>query len=145
MALVEKSMLVEYPAASMFSLVHDVERYPEFLPWCGGAEILSRDEQVVHAALLINYKGIKQRFSTRNRVEMPNLIEITLLEGPFRHLDGRWRFTPLGTQACKVEFALHYEFVNRLLETLIGPVFTYIANSFIDAFVKRAEALYGKR
>jgi ribosome-associated toxin RatA of RatAB toxin-antitoxin module len=145
MALVEKSMLVEYPAASMFSLVHDVERYPEFLPWCGGAEILSRDEQTVHAALLINYKGIKQRFSTRNRVEMPNLIEITLIEGPFRHLDGRWRFTPLGTQACKVEFALHYEFVNRLLEKLIGPVFTYIANSFIDAFVKRAEALYGKR
>jgi ribosome-associated toxin RatA of RatAB toxin-antitoxin module len=145
MALVEKSMLVEYPAESMFSLVHDVERYPEFLPWCGGAEILSRDEQTVHAALLINYKGIKQRFSTRNRVEMPNLIEITLLEGPFRHLDGRWRFTPLGTQACKVEFALHYEFVNRLLEKLIGPVFTYIANSFIDAFVKRAEALYGKR
>jgi ribosome-associated toxin RatA of RatAB toxin-antitoxin module len=145
MALVEKSMLVEYPAASMFSLVLDVERYPEFLPWCGGAEILSRDEQTVHAALLINYKGIKQRFSTRNRVEMPNLIEITLIEGPFRHLDGRWRFTPLGTQACKVEFALHYEFVNRLLEKLIGPVFTYIANSFIDAFVKRAEALYGKR
>jgi ribosome-associated toxin RatA of RatAB toxin-antitoxin module len=145
MALVEKSMLVEYPAESMFSLVHDVERYPEFLPWCGGAEILSRDEQTVHAALLINYKGIKQRFSTRNRVEMPNLIEITLIEGPFRHLDGRWRFTPLGTQACKVEFALHYEFVNRLLEKLIGPVFTYIANSFIDAFVKRAEALYGKR
>jgi len=114
-------MLVEYPAAKMFSLVDDVERYPEFLPWCGAAEIISRDDQTVHAALHINYKGIKQRFSTRNRVETPNLIE------------------------CKVEFALHYEFVNRLLEKLVGPVFNYIANSFIDAFVKRAESLYGKR
>ena len=145
MALVEKSMLVEYPAETMYSLVDDVVRYPEFLPWCGGAEILSRDEQNVHAALHINYKGIKQRFSTRNRVEAPKLIEITLIEGPFRRLDGQWRFTPLGAEACKVEFALHYEFSSRLLEKLVGPVFSYIANSFVDAFVKRAESLYGKR
>jgi len=138
-------MLVEYPAAKMFSLVDDVERYPEFLPWCGAAEIISRDDQTVHAALHINYKGIKQRFSTRNRVETPNLIEITLIEGPFKHLDGRWCFTPLGAEACKVEFALHYEFVNRLLEKLVGPVFNYIANSFVDAFVRRAESLYGTR
>lgn len=144
MALVEKSMLVEYPAETMFSLVDDVASYPEFLPWCGGAEILSRDGQTVHAALLISYKGLKQRFSTRNRVEAPSLIEITLVEGPFRHLDGRWSFTPLGTGACKVEFALHYEFSNRLLEKLVGPVFSYIANSFVDAFVKRAGSLYGE-
>ena len=145
MALVEKSMLVEYPAETMYSLVDDVARYPEFLPWCGGAEILSRDDQTVHAALQINYKGIKQRFSTRNRAQAPKLIEITLIEGPFRHLDGRWRFTPLGSEACKVEFALHYEFSSRLLDKLVGPVFNYIANSFVDAFNKRAESLYGKR
>jgi ribosome-associated toxin RatA of RatAB toxin-antitoxin module len=129
----------------MYSLVDDVVRYPEFLPWCGAAEILSRDEQNVHAALQINYKGIKQRFSTRNHVEAPKLIEITLVEGPFRHLDGRWRFTPLGSDACKVEFALRYEFSSRMLEKLVGPVFNYIANSFVDAFVKRADSLYGKR
>lgn len=145
MAVVEKSMLVEYPAETMYSLVDDVARYPEFLPWCGGAEILSRDDQTVHAALQINYKGIKQRFSTRNRAQAPKLIEITLIEGPFRHLDGRWRFTPLGSEACKVEFALHYEFSSRLLDKLVGPVFNYIANSFVDAFNKRAESLYGKR
>ncbi len=145
MALVEKSMLVEYPAETMYSLVDDVARYPEFLPWCGGAEILSRDDQTVHAALQINYKGIKQRFSTRTRAQAPKLIEITLIEGPFRHLDGRWRFTPLGSEACKVEFALHYEFSSRLLDKLVGPVFNYIANSFVDAFNKRAESLYGKR
>jgi ribosome-associated toxin RatA of RatAB toxin-antitoxin module len=145
MALVEKSMLVEYPAETMFSLVDDVTRYPEFLPWCGGAEILDRDEHTVHAALLISYKGIKQRFSTRNRAEAPQRIEITLVEGPFRHLDGRWSFTALGPQACKVEFALHYEFASKLLEKLVGPVFNYIANSFVDAFIKRAESLFGKR
>ncbi len=144
MALVEKTMLVEYPAETMFALVDDVARYPEFLPWCGGAEILSRDGPTVQAALLINYKGIKQRFSTRNRVSAPTLIEITLVEGPFRHLDGRWSFTSLGPTACKVEFGLHYEFANRLLEKLVGPVFNYVANSFIDAFVKRAESLHGK-
>lgn len=145
MALVEKSMLVEYPAATMFSLVDDVVRYPEFLPWCGAADILSREEHTLHAALTISYKGIKQRFSTRNRMEAPGLIEIELVEGPFRHLDGQWLFTPLGAQACKIEFALHYEFSNRLLEKLVGPVFNYIANSFVDAFIKRAESLYGKR
>lgn len=137
-------MLVEYSAENMFSLVDDVERYPEFLPWCGGAEILSRDEHTVHAALLISYKGIKQKFSTLNRLDAPHLIEIALVEGPFRHLDGRWKFTRLGPQACKVEFALHYEFSSRLLEKLVGPVFSYIANSFVDAFVRRAEARFGK-
>lgn len=145
MALTEKSVLVEYSAARMYALVDDVGRYPEFLPWCGEAEILSREDNVVHAAITIDFRGIRQRFSTENRLQEPELIEMKLIDGPFRQLDGSWRFKALGEGACKIEFRLHYEFSSRLLEKLVGPVFHYIANSFVDAFVKRAQQLYGRQ
>lgn len=145
MALVEKSVLVEYSAVQMFSLVADVARYPEFLPWCGAAEVLGQDGEIVHASIQIDYRGIRQRFSTRNTLRHGELIEMKLADGPFRELDGSWRFKPLGDQACKIEFRLHYEFSSRLLEKLVGPVFHYIANSFVEAFVKRAAQLHGAR
>lgn len=145
MALTEKSVLVEYPAAQMFKLVADVPSYPEFLPWCGDASILRREGNVVHAAIQIDFRGIRQRFSTENRLTPDELIEMKLVDGPFRILDGSWRFKPLGEQACKIEFRLHYEFSSKLLEKLVGPVFNYVANTFVDAFAKRAEQLYGSR
>lgn len=145
MALVEKSVLVEYSASQMHALVEDVASYPEFLPWCGGTEVLSREGEVTHAAIRIDYRGIRQRFSTQNRSWPPQAIEMKLVDGPFRHLDGSWRFKPLGEQACKIEFRVHYEFSSKILEKLVGPVFRYIANTFLEAFVKRAQQLYGKR
>ena len=144
MALVEKSVLIEYSAAQMYALVDDVAAYPQFLPWCGGAEVLGRDGNVTRAAITIDFRGIRQRFSTENRADAPNLIDMKLVEGPFRELDGSWRFKSLGEHACKIEFRLHYEFSSKLLEKFVGPVFHYIANSFVDAFVKRAGQLYGK-
>ncbi len=145
MALTEKSVLVEYSAAQMYALVADVARYPEFLPWCGGAQVLSQDGAVVHAQISIDFRGIRQRFSTENRQNEPELIEMKLVDGPFRELDGSWRFKALGEQACRIDFRLHYEFSSKLLEKLVGPVFHYIANSFVDAFVKRAARIYGAR
>ncbi|HEV8645324.1 MAG TPA: type II toxin-antitoxin system RatA family toxin [Burkholderiales bacterium] len=145
MALVEKSVLVEYSAPQMHALVEDVVSYPEFLPWCSGTEVLSREGDVTHAAIRIDYRGIRQRFSTENRSQPPQLIEMKLVDGPFRQLDGRWYFKPLGEQACKIELRLHYEFSSRLLEKLVGPVFHYIASTFVEAFVKRAQQLYGER
>lgn len=142
--MVEKSVLVEYPAERMYGLVEDVESYPEFLPWCGGTRIISRDGDTLRAEVQIDFRGIRQRFSTENRAQPPQLIEMKLVEGPFRHLDGRWHFKALGDEACKIEFQLHYEFSSRLLGKLVGPVFNYIANTFVDAFVHRAEILYGK-
>ena len=142
MALVEKSVLIEYSAAQMYALVDDVAAYPQFLPWCGGAEVLSSEGNIKRAAITIDFRGIKQRFSTENRADPPNLIEMNLVDGPFRQLDGSWRFKALGENACKIEFRLHYEFSGRLLEMLVGPVFHYIANSFVDAFVKRAKQVY---
>ncbi len=145
MALVEKSVLIEYSAAQMYALVEDVAAYPEFLPWCGGTEILRKEGGITRAAITIDFRGIKQRFSTENRASPPQLIEMSLVDGPFRQLDGSWRFKPLGDDACKIEFRLRYEFSSKLLEKLVGPVFHFIASTFVDAFVKRAQQLYGKR
>jgi ribosome-associated toxin RatA of RatAB toxin-antitoxin module len=145
MALVEKSVLVEYSASQMYRLVEDIERYPEFLPWCGGARVLKREDSLVHAEIDIDFRGIRQHFTTENRSDPPRLIEMKLVHGPFRHLDGSWRFKTLGEEACKIEFRLHYEFSSRLLEKLVGPVFHFIANTFVEAFVKRAQSLYGAR
>lgn len=143
MALVEKSVLVSYSAQQMYALVDAVESYPRFLPWCGGVQVEHRDGQITRAAIQIDYHGIRQSFKTENRTQPPERIEIRLVSGPFRDLDGLWQFTALAPHACRIDFRLHYEFSSRLLERLVGPVFHYIANSFVDAFLKRAEKLYG--
>lgn len=126
----------------MFRLVDAPENYPEFLPWCGGAEVLLRDERCTRATLHIDYHGLKQNFTTENAKTFPTLMDIKLVDGPFRHLEGVWRFIPLAEDACKIEFKLHYEFSSHLLEKLIAPVFSHIANTFVDAFVERAEKIY---
>ena len=142
MAQVEKTVLVAHSAQRMFDLVDMVERYPEFLPWCGGIDLIQRDEAVTVATLHIDYHRIKQNFTTENHKTYPSMMEIKLKNGPFRHLEGVWRFIPLSDDACKIEFRLNYEFSNAFLEKLISPVFSHIANTFVDAFVERAEQVY---
>lgn len=142
MAQVEKTVLVAHSAARMYALVDAVERYPEFLPWCGGVDLLERSETVTRATLHIDYHGIRQQFTTENEKTHPTLMTINLVDGPFRHLTGVWRFVPLAEDACKVEFQLNYEFANAFLARLIAPVFSHIANTFVDAFVERAERVY---
>ena len=142
MELVEKTVLVAYSAEQMFSLVDHIEDYPKFLPWCGGASVTELDGTIVHATLHIDYHHLKQSFTTENIRKPPHQIDMTLQDGPFKHLDGCWRFIPLSPSACKIEFRLHYEFSNKLLGKMVGPVFYYIANSFVDAFIQRAEKVY---
>ena len=127
----------------MFALVDAVEKYPEFLPWCDNTELIFRDARVLRATVCINYRGIRQRFSTENAKDEPRLMHIRLIQGPFKTLEGSWRFTELGAGGCRIDFSLRYEFASRLLDKLVGPVFGHIANSLVDAFVKRAQALYG--
>ena len=141
--LVQKSVLVSHSAQQMFSLVDAVEAYPEFLPWCDASKVIYRDATRTRATLHINYHGAKQSFTTENTQDPPRSMSIRLIEGPFRILNGEWRFTELAQQACKIEFCLRYEFSSRILEMLVGPVFTYIANTLVDAFVKRADKVYG--
>ncbi len=139
---VVKSVLVPHSARQMFDLVDDVEAYPQFLPWCSGAQVLAGKGNRKTARIDIDYHGVRAHFTTDN-VNVPGAsIVVTLKEGPFRQLHGEWHFRALSPQACKVEFALNYEFATAVLEGLVGPVFNHIANTFIDAFVRRAEAAY---
>jgi len=144
MAEIEKTVSVEYSTNQMFALVDAVEDYPKFLPWCGGASVDIQDDQVIHATVKINYYHVKHSFTTENTRQPPNLIQMRLLDGPFKHLDGHWRFISLSDNVCKIEFHLHYTFSNRLLEKIFGPIFYMIANSFVESFIERADATYGK-
>ncbi len=143
MAVVEKSVLIERSAAQMFELVDRVEAYPEFLPWCGGMQVFERSEARTSARLDINYHGLRAHFATTNAKVYPHSMAISLDDGPFKHMDGGWRFTPLGESACKVEFRLHYEFSSKLLEKALGPVFNHIASTLVESFVKRAKQIHG--
>lgn len=143
MAQVEKSVLVEHSSHAMYSLVDSVEDYPLFLPWCGGTEVKWRDDMTTVATIHIDYMGVKQSFTTENSKSPHTEMNLSLQEGPFTHLQGHWRFLALGEGACKIEFRLSYAFSSRVLETVLTPVFNHIANTFVDAFVSRADKLYG--
>jgi ribosome-associated toxin RatA of RatAB toxin-antitoxin module len=142
MARVEKSVLVAHSPERMFELVDRVEDYPIFLPWCGGTELKSRDEHHTVATIHIAYMGIRQSFTTENTKTYPREMRIKLQKGPFSELEGDWSFLPLGEEACKIEFRLQYEFSSRVLETILAPVFSHITNTFVDAFVRRADEVY---
>lgn len=142
MAKVQKTVLINHSASRMFALVDDVKKYPEFLPWCGGVDLIKQDETSTIATLHIAYRGLRQKFTTENHKTFPSEMEIQLKDGPFKHLEGVWRFIVLNEQACKIEFMLNYEFSNGFLEKIIAPVFSYIANTFVDGFVARADVVY---
>jgi ribosome-associated toxin RatA of RatAB toxin-antitoxin module len=146
MKTVQKSVLIWYSAAEMFALVTDVASYPQFLPWCDEAEVLSQDDTGMTAKIGLSLAGLKQSFTTRNTHEKDRSVSLKLISGPFSMLDGRWVFTPVGSnseRACKIELSLSYDFNNRALAALVGPVFDKIAGSLVDAFVKRAGQVYG--
>ena len=142
MNVVQKTVLVMHSARQMYALVDAVEDYPKFLPWCGGVDLLERTDASTSATLHINYHGLKQNFTTQNIKQFPHSMEIILKNGPFKHLDGSWRFIPLQQDACKIEFSLNYEFANSFLEKIIAPVFSHIAATFVDGFVARADKIY---
>lgn len=139
---IDKSALVMHSAERMFHLVNDVARYPEFLPWCAGAEVHERDEAQVTASLEIAKGGLRHRLTTRNRLYMPETIEMNLVDGPFQNLSGRWHFKSLDDNACKVILTLEFEFSGSLSRMTFGPVFSQAANTLVDAFCRRADQLY---
>ncbi|MDR2366357.1 MAG: type II toxin-antitoxin system RatA family toxin [Zoogloeaceae bacterium] len=143
MALVEKTILIAHSAQQMFELVDRCEDYPQFLPWCSRTQCRFRDEKITVGTLHIDFHGIKSHFTTENSKEFPAAMHIRLVDGPFRKLEGFWHFRALREDACKVEFRLCYEFSGKLLEKVIGPVFSRIANTFVEAFVRRADQIYG--
>ena len=143
MPSVHKSVLITNSAEQMFDLVKDVESYPQFLPWCGGSEVHERSLHRMFATVRIDYRGLRNAFTTENELHAPHRITMKLVDGPFSRLDGTWVFRTLRHDACKVEFALDYAFKSGLLGQALVPVFDHIARSFVDAFVVRAEQVYG--
>ena len=146
MKTVHKSVLIWYSPQEMFALVTDVSRYPEFLPWCDRSAVLAEDADGMTAEVGIAFSGIHQSFTTRNTHHAPDSVDVKLLKGPFSQLDGQWRFSAVGDgtqRACKIDLTLNYGFSSATLSALVGPVFDKIAATLVDAFVKRAEQVYG--
>lgn len=147
---VRRSVLLWYSASEMYRLVSDVEHYPGFLPWCESAEVLERHHDGMTARLGLAYHGLRHAFTTRNTHVEPESMTMQLVDGPFSLLDGTWLFQPIGRpeqqqQACRIEFDLRYAFSSFALEAVLSPVFDRVANTFVDAFVHRAEEVYGAR
>jgi ribosome-associated toxin RatA of RatAB toxin-antitoxin module len=146
MKTVHKSVLIWYSAEEMFALVTDVAKYSEFLPWCDRSNVIAPEPDGMKAEIGINFSGIHQTFTTRNTHVAGREVRMKLVDGPFSNLDGCWKFQPLGEggqRACKVTLELQYAFKSQALATLVGPVFDRIAGNLVDAFVKRAEQVYG--
>ena len=142
---VDRSALLPYTSAEMFELVSDISAYPEFLPWCNGAQILSQQGEELNARIGFSVSGVNKSFTTRNRLRPGKEIAMQLVEGPFSELQGRWRFDALGDAGCKISLLLEYEFSSKMVSLVVGPVFNKIANTLVDAFQKRAVEVYGKR
>jgi ribosome-associated toxin RatA of RatAB toxin-antitoxin module len=123
----------------MFDLVEDVERYPQFLPWCSGAKVLERTPETTRARIDIDYRGLATHFSTINRKEEPRAMDMELDDGPFDSFHGRWSFTPLGEAGCRVDFVLDYAFSSTAMSVVLAPVFSHIVETLVDGFVARAE------
>ncbi len=146
MKTVHKSVLIWYSPQEMYALVIDVAQYPQFLPWCDRGTVLEHDEHGMLAEIGISFSGVKQTFQTRNLHVEGSRVELKLVKGPFSNLDGAWDFVPIGDgsqRACRIEFTLNYGFDNATLGKLVGPVFDKIASSLVEAFVKRAQQVYG--
>ncbi len=138
-----ETILVPYSAAQMFALVTDVEKYPEFLPWCAAARVLCGDEAEKLAELVISFQHLRERYTSRIITNYPNEIKVSLVEGPFDKLDNHWRFIDQ-PNGCAVEFFLDFKFRSFLLEKMIGGIFKKAVEKMTSAFLTRAEELYGK-
>lgn len=143
MTAIQKSALVRFPAVAMYDLVNDIERYPEFLPWCRASRVLSRSDEAVEAELDIARGGFNKCFATRNLLRAGEEMRMTLLRGPFDFLEGVWTFTPLREDASKIALDLRFELSGALANLAFGAVFNQICGTMVSAFSERAKQLYG--
>jgi ribosome-associated toxin RatA of RatAB toxin-antitoxin module len=144
MTTITRSSLVLYTPDQMFDLVNDVEAYSSFLPWCRESKVITREGDTITASLDIAKGGIHHVFTTKNTIIAGESIDIQLVDGPFKHLDGFWQFIPIGdNDGTRVQLDMDFEFTNSILSMALGPVFTQISGSLVDAFCKRAQDIYG--
>jgi len=143
MAQISRSALVMYSCQQMFDLVNNIPDYPKFIPNCADARCQVVSEQELEGSLLINKAGISKWFTTRNRLTSNQEIDMHLINGPFKHLVGQWRFTPLDEFACKVELKLDFEFSSKVVEMAFGKIFNQVTSNMVTAFTQRAKQVYG--
>lgn len=142
---VKHNVIVPHTAEQMYDLVNDVEKYPEFIPWCSESRVTEPSDTEMKATLCFSAHGFNKAFTTHNHLEKNRRIQVKLLEGPFRFLEGAWHFQDMGSNTSKISVDLSFEFSNRMISMMIGPVFQTAADSLIEAFKNRADEIYGKR
>lgn len=142
MSVVKRSRIVPYSCEQMYTLVDDVERYSEFLPYFEKTIVHHRDDDEVQATLVVTAVGMQKSFTTRNRLQKNKMIEIRLVDGPFSHLEGFWRFDDV-PEGCNISLDLEFKFSTRMLSMLLEPFFEQVTNTMVDAFCTRAETLHG--
>lgn len=142
MSRVQRSALLPYSAEQMYSLVNDVAAYPQFLPWCSESEVLQHSESEMLARIHMRKGRVNHSFTTRNQLLENHKVIVGLVDGPFRKLEGHWLFENLADRGSRISLELEFEFSNRLVGMLVGPVFHHIANTLVDSFVKRAKQVY---
>ncbi|PJD96197.1 MAG: ubiquinone-binding protein [Legionella sp.] len=145
MTVVKKSRSVVYSCEQMYRLVNEAEHYAQFLPYCVESTVHHRNEDEVQATLVIGAAGMTKSFTTRNLLQVNKMIEIRLIDGPFSHLEGFWRFDALENEGCTISFDLEFEFASKWFSMVLGPVFEQVTDKMVDAFCTRAESLYGPR
>ena len=144
MSIIKHSHIVDYTQAQMYDLVNSIEDYPEFLPWCKESSILSQDEDEIQARLTIAGGGFHKSFTTCNRLQKDKMIEIRLVNGPFKHLEGFWRFDTVDNGQSKISLDMEFEFAGKFLDFAFGPIFHQVSSTLVDAFSQRAIEIYGK-
>lgn len=142
MAHVFHEVIEPYSTEQMFALVNDIARYPEFVPDCIATGIISKQDNILTAFIEVEKLGFKKSFTTINKINEPNSIDMALLDGPFKHLEGRWQFTQLDNQNSKISFSLDFEFNNKLMGAVFSPIFKEVMTNMVKAFSQRARQIY---
>ena len=145
MHTVTRSLILPYSAAEIYSLVDEIDRYRDFLPWCRDSIVLERKCQEVTAQIYVSFKGLNTAFTTRNFLLSEKKIKLELVDGPFDHMSGSWDFLSLDDRVCRVSLQVQFSLASRLANQTITPVFKYICNSLVESFAERAKQLYGDR
>lgn len=142
---ISKTTVVPYTPKEMYILVNDIESYPAFLPWCTSAKILNQQKESLTASLSLAVGKIKQSFTTENIMQDGSRIEMQLIDGPFKHLSGYWKFNLEDDQSCHIHLHMIFEFKNKIVKHTLGKAFYKVIDSLVESFVQRAQQIYGNR
>lgn len=134
-----------YTAQQMFDLVADVGAYPQFLPWCVAARVKSKSDVEIVADLIIGFKMVRERFTSKVTLNTPSRIDVTYVDGPFQYLNNHWKFSPTEDGGCQIDFHVDFEFRSKMLQRLIGVLFNEAVRRMVAAFEARAVSLYGPK